>query len=96
MILYLDDVRNPSKDWVVCRNAADAMTIIEGCWDRLCTVSLDHDLGTHETGYTVMCFIEQQAHARGTLPFTIFVHSANPVGVQKMQTVINSLRYKFR
>lgn len=52
---------------------------------------MDHDLGEDKTGYDALCVIEQLAHEKGTLPFDIFVHSANPVGVAKMGTVILNL-----
>jgi hypothetical protein len=49
-------------------------------------VSLDHDLGDAAagTGYDVACFIEARAFD-GTLPRIAWqVHSANPVGADRM------------
>lgn len=63
----------------------------DGPWDIL---FLDHDLasfdegGREKTGYDVICFLEANPEF---LPKKIIIVSANPVGRQKMQTVIDRL-----
>lgn len=97
MQIFLDDVRNEPENgyWVVVRSYADFITIMKNCWDSISTISMDHDLGEANTGYDALCVIEQLAHEKGTLPFDIFVHSANPVGVAKMNLTLMTLRHKF-
>lgn len=103
MKIYLDDVRDVTTQfiseaeygWVSVRTYADFITIVKGCWDSISTISMDHDLGEHKTGYDALCVIEELAHEKGTLPFDILVHSANPVGVAKMFLTIRRLRKKY-
>lgn len=55
-------------------------------------ISLDHDLGVgYSTGYKVACFIEQAAHEGSIPPIKrMYVHSANPVGKQRMGQALNN------
>lgn len=94
MKLYLDDERRAPRGWVQCDSVADCVCILENI--EVDELSLDHDLGgdtTYGTGYDVLCWIEQQvAEDRGyTLPKRIGVHSANPVGRQRMEKVIERI-----
>ncbi len=100
-VLWLDDIRDPVKfgflgaDWVY--NAQDAIDAL--MYGNYTFASLDHDLsiqatiGTasekelkEETGYTVILFLEE--HPEYWPSEGVRVHSANPVGKQKMETVI--------
>lgn len=49
-------------------------------------ISLDHDLGddAHGTGYDVIAWIEEAVVTRGFKPPRITIHSANPVGRDRM------------
>lgn len=101
--LFVDDERDPGfvanmqEDCLVARNFATAIALLEEHWDSLSLVSLDHDLADFSgpnnremTGYDVLCWIEQRAG--GYLPpFSIQVHSMNPVAKHKMNSVIYSL-----
>lgn len=97
MQIFLDDIRCEPENghWVVVRSYADFIIILRKCWDVISVISMDHDLGEYKTGYDALCVIEQLANEKDTLPFDIFVHSANPVGVAKMNLVIWNLRYTF-
>ena len=93
-MLYLDDERKTPPGWECAKTAQDAILLLqEGTFTH---VSLDHDLGPSEagTGYDVACWIEEQA-MNGTLPKLVcFVHSANPVGRQRMKSaLVNAVRY---
>ena len=100
--LFLDDMRDPrtaqflrnqdfyrNTKWVVVKNYDEFVSYIthNGMPDL---ISFDHDLGSGKTGYDVACYIELQAE-RGVLPhMTWVVHSANPVGAEKIRRAMES------
>ena len=58
--------------------------------DRLITYGASFE--GEKTGYTVMCWIEDQHITnRYPLPEKILIHSSNPTGRQNIQRVINKL-----
>ncbi len=87
--LLIDDYRNLSVD-VIARNYDEGIKQLElnGPWDELL---LDHDLasfdddGHEKTGYDIMCWLEEHPEY---LPKKIVCVSANTVGVQRINTVI--------
>jgi len=99
--LWLDDIRPMPENFDVCAKSADeAITILKS--GTVTHISLDHDLGDvestdgdivlwheHEkTGYDVAKWIERQAYL-GLIPkMTYAIHSANPVGVEKIKTAM--------
>lgn len=92
MKLFLDDIRNPPDDsWVVVRTAEECMRILQTEKVELC--SLDHDLGENvPTGYDVLAWFEECIYSG--YPFHIprfIVHSANPVGRERMEMAIESI-----
>ena len=90
MKLWLDDVRPAPEGWRAVQTAAEAIAVLASGGVEL--VSLDHDLGPAEagTGYDVASWIEEQA-ASGTLRRLAWrVHSANPVGVDRMRAALES------
>lgn len=91
MKLWLDDERPvPDDSWTLVQTAEEAIEILKQGQVR--ELSLDHDLGTgRATGYEVACFIEEAA-VRGTIPVIrrMFVHSANPVGRERMKQALHS------
>lgn len=93
MKLFLDDERRAPRGWVQCDSVADCVHLLGiASWDKL---SLDHDLGgdsTYGTGYDVLCWIEESMLREGYAPPEIAVHSANPVGRQKMSVVIERIK----
>ena len=94
MKLFVDDKQKPpDQTWNVVRTAKDAIEFIRGTEiarkiPNLCPfdheleiLSLDHDLGQEETGYSVALWLESAVHLRGMIPPKVLkVHSANPVG----------------
>lgn len=94
--MWLDDLRDPANHgkagWIWVKTADEAIELLKsGCVRR---ASLDHDLTIdqtmgHEdrekTGYTVVCWMEEH----GVWPVDgTSVHSQNPVGRAKMESVI--------
>lgn len=53
-------------------------------------ISFDHDLGRKLTGYDVAKYIEDGAHNGTIKPIRYKVHSANPVGAEKIQAAMES------
>lgn len=67
-------------------------------------LSLDHDLGPAEagTGYDVCLFVEQKVFEKSFdfknpfVPPVMTVHSANPVGRQRMEVAIKMIYHHFK
>jgi len=99
--LLIDDCRSFSVS-VIARNYFEGVRQLQlnGPWDHL---YLDHDLGgmgndsfcpvknREMTGYDVMCWLEEHPEF---LPAKITLVTDNPVGRQKMQTIIDRLYHK--
>lgn len=90
--LYVDDLRDPiSPDWVVARNPAAAIRILE---TRGCPVeiSFDHDLGGDDTAMPIVKrLIELDMDAHGQyipVEFHFTVHSANPVDRENIRELL--------
>lgn len=93
--VFLDDERSAPRGWVQVSSAADCAYLLEHC--NVTDLSLDHDLGDDEvygTGYDVLNWLEQVSIGAEacTLPDTITIHSANPVGRKRMEVVIERLK----
>ena len=90
MKIWLDDERpKPQGFDLHITSAAEAIRLLSA--GGVSSISLDHDLGSEQngTGYDVACFIEEGAF-RGTLsPMEVNIHSANPVGRDRMEQAIN-------
>ena len=89
MKLWLDDVRPKPSDYdVAVTDANEAIRWLET--GQVTEISLDHDLGTELTGYTVAAWIERAAH-NNEIPRLIWhIHSANPVGRQNMTMALQN------
>ena len=55
-------------------------------------ISLDHDLGSKQTGYDVVVWIEREVATNNFEPPLIYVHTDNPVGRKKIETAIEKIR----
>lgn len=93
LYLWVDDVRDvpqhyAGKGAVVARTAAEAITVLQQ--GRVTHISLDHDLGAPEagTGYDVAVWIEKQAVEGKLRPLQWEVHSANPVGAERIRQAL--------
>ena len=88
MKLYLDDIRNPKTDgWTIVRSYDEFVDFIKihGLPEMM---SLDHDLGAIRDGYDcVKWLVEKQLDLREV---EINVHSANPVGKDNMEKLIEN------
>jgi hypothetical protein len=87
----VDDVREPAhvypenRNWLIAKNVQTAkLWLAKGIVRHL---SLDHDLGTPETGYDLMKWIAANNYWPAG---QILVHSANPIGRENIQSVINN------
>ncbi len=96
--LWIDDERKIPDDcekycWTAARSFHEAIFKLELLkFDR---VSFDHDLASfygHKemTGYDVALWLVQRKIDGHTIPTEFSVHSANPVGHERIQGVINS------
>ncbi len=84
MKLWVDDFRNPPDGtWWWAKTSAGAIRLL----DRLpiATLSLDHDLGGQDTTRPIVLWMCES----GRWPATIAVHSANPVGRQWLEGMID-------
>ena len=86
MKLWLDDKREAPLGWMHVKTYADAMAILRGDNVVVDEISLDHDLGTKETGYDVAVEIEKMHNLGKSVP-KVSSHSVNPVGRSKINAV---------
>lgn len=89
MQLWLDDVRPAPDGWTVALSVNAAIGILSS--SAVVEASLDHDLGDYAPdggdGYHLVLWMAEHE----TWPTRrITVHSANPVGRQRMLSVIDS------
>lgn len=97
LTLFLDDVRDPPSslegEVLIARTFDEACDLWYKYADSITHLSLDHDLGTHESGYdfllvVIQTFVYKQAlddeHHKNNLP-VLTVHSMNPVGKKNME-----------
>lgn len=95
--LWVDDERPIPADlianeWSCARSAWEAITKLELIEFEM--VSLDHDIasfvGNKEiTGYDVALWLAERRHNGLYVPPFVYVHSANPVGHENIQAVID-------
>lgn len=98
MKLFLDDVRDaPDDTWMVFRDVPTFLLHARNA-EPTDILSLDHDLGEESklTGYDTIAQLEMEVITQGLwcvhgMP-TILIHSANPVGRDRMLSCINSMR----
>lgn len=83
--LFVDDMRDPpTSEWVVAKTSAEAIDILKT--ENVSKCSLDHDLGGDDTGYKVVCWMEENdVWPSGG----VYCHSANPVGRKRIQAAID-------
>ena len=85
MKLWLDDTRPAPDGWIWCQTVKAAKVLILG--GEVEESSLDHDLGQNQpTGYDLCKWMAQTGNWPKKKPN---VHSANPVGAQRMRGVIS-------
>lgn len=89
--IWLDDIR-PMPEFYThhCKTATEAIALIQT--GNVTHISLDHDLGNDNdgTGYHVARYIEERAYRREIPRINWQIHSANPVGRQRMTIAMQS------
>ena len=86
--LYIDDVRDMPEGFnFKVENYEDAIEILETY--EVTAISFDHDLGLAKSGYDIACWIEKEA-TRGLPRMEWYVHSANPVGVKRIEAAMKA------
>lgn len=88
MKLWLDDIRPAPEGWTWVKTAWDAIALLEK--GGVEAVSLDHDLGDAEngTGQFVAGWIEAEAYHGRIGRIAWRVHSANPIGAERMKIAL--------
>lgn len=95
MKIWLDDMRQEPEGWVRCHWPFQVIDFLKT--GRVTHLSLDHDLGCffgeERTGYEVMTFLDEYCHFNPEfkLPEITF-HTANPVGLARMNRVYLKLK----
>lgn len=89
MKLWLDDIRIPPEGgWTWVTTVKDAIRCLEtGTVEE---ISFDHDLGTKDDGCDVAAWIEMMAAAEKMNRIKWSIHSANPVGRQRISQAMES------
>ena len=90
MKLWVDDLRPAPAGWTWAKSFQEAVDLIEsGAVDE---ISLDHDLGDQgtpeRTGYDVALVLAERAVNGLAVPAIASVHSANPVGRERILGVL--------
>lgn len=98
--LYLDDTRNPKTEgWIIVRSYQDFISHISNNGAPY-LISFDHDLGLNEhgeeyNGYDCAKWLCDYCYDSG-LPLPNWnIHSANSVGFDNINFVLNNYKKKF-
>lgn len=91
MKVYLDDVREAPSGWRRVFWPDEAIALLKS--GGVTEISLDHDLGddARGTGYDVIRWIEEAVVTRQFVAPKITIHSANPVGRDRMLSGIAAI-----
>jgi hypothetical protein len=87
--VYLDDERICPLGWNCVKSAEDAIKLLKR--EIVSEISLDHDLGTEQTGYDVLLWIENHQSNGGRIPDKIHVHTANSSARIKMELGVKAI-----
>lgn len=82
MNVFLDDEREPPSGFTLVKTVQECIALLRS--EEVEMLSLDHDLGTEETGLTVVDFMCEH----GIFPQAIYLHTQNPVGRQRMYATL--------
>jgi hypothetical protein len=93
MRLYLDDIRECPKGWILARTYAECIRLIDT--EQVEEMSLDHDLGEEKTGYDILRYILDKVVdcKEYEPPARIHLHTGNPVGRQRMLGLVESISF---
>lgn len=88
--VWLDDERDPGKEWVWVKTAHEAMRLV--ATGEVIRLSLDHDLGSPKhNGGDVLRWLEEQVFARDFYPPQVEIHTMNPVARSWMLKVARKI-----
>lgn len=93
--LWVDDERPAPSGWYIARNYTEAIDCLNKY--KIDVLSLDHDIasfdedGNETTGYDIAVWCERRHYFGGRIPEKIYCHSANPVGYERITSVIKSI-----
>lgn len=102
MKIYLDDIRNPKTEKfdIIVRSYIQFNSILQNMVKegiKLSYISFDHDLGEDKSGLDCCKLLVNTDLDYNILAedFSFNVHSANPVGKQNIESLLNNyLKYK--
>lgn len=92
MKIWVDDIRLPPEGWVWLKTSQEAihyLTVVKSNFDKglpneIHLMSLDHDLGGDDTTRPIVLWCCENDF----WPVEVVVHSANPVGVEYLEGMI--------
>ena len=88
--LWLDDERDMPKNFNLhVRSSSLAIEVLQSGL-TVVEVSLDHDLGDWGSGYDVAKWIEGEAYFGNMPRLSWHIHSANPVGCERMAMALRN------
>lgn len=87
--IYLDDMRPAPNGWTLVKTVREAITFLNSC--NIKEISLDHDLGTKQTGYDVLKWIEWAVALKQFKPPIIHIHTANISARTRMILAVNKI-----
>jgi len=88
--VWLDDERPMPSDYNMhIKTANEAINLLSQ--GNVGYISFDHDLGIGKSGYDVAKWIEKAVFERNFPRIEWDVHSANPVGAQRIRTAMQRL-----
>ena len=95
MKIWVDDVRPSPENYIWCKSTNEALRIIIPNINNIEILHLDHDMGDTFGGDAINILNELEGKSYNSLEFANSVkkikfklHSANPVGVFNMRTII--------
>lgn len=83
MKLWVDDLRLPPEDWWWAKTSQEAILALR--YFKVKEISFDHDLGGEDTSRPIVLHLAEF----GGWPEKVYVHSANPVGIEWLEGMIN-------
>lgn len=98
MKIWLDDIREAPEGWTRCFRPDEVIELIQN--GSVEEISLDYDLGLVDergldwNGEDVLKWIEREVVERGRsfrLP-VVSIHSANPVGRERLQRALEAIQ----
>jgi len=90
MKVWLDDEREAPEGWIWEKDPWDVIDMLAS--GKVTDISLDHDLGVENTGYTVLAWLESMV-VRDIIKKMpkIEIHTANPIGRERMEEAVKSI-----